>query len=190
MRRIIAALQLTVDGFIEGPEGELDWIGTWDDDYGLTEEVDTCVMGAGMYPGYAEYWTSILANPTGVLEITGQRPTQNEIEYARWADRTPHIVLSPTMEQPAWKTASVVRDIEEIGALKSAEGRDIYAVGGATFVSNLVNRGLVDELRLVLHPLLLGGGTALFKDVTDRHRLQLVSAEPRDSGHVALTYRL
>jgi dihydrofolate reductase len=188
MKRIIAALQVTLDGKIEGPNGELDWIGTWGDDYGLMERVDTCVLGAGMWPGYRQYWTSILADPTGVLELTGRRPDAGEIEYARWADRTPHVVVSTTMTDPEWATARVVRDLDDIAALKQDNGADIHAVGGATLVSNLMNRGLVDELHLVVHPLVLGPGTALFKDVADRHALRLESAEPAPSGHVVLTY--
>ena len=188
MKRIIAALQVTLDGKIEGPNGELDWIGTWDDDYGLMDRVDTCVLGAGMWPGYKQYWTSILADPTAVLELTGRRPEPGEIEYARWADRTPHIVVSTTMTDPDWATARVVGDIDEVAALKGGSGADIFAVGGATLVSNLMNRGLVDELVLVVHPLVLGPGTALFKDVTDRHPLRLESSKPSKTGHVMLTY--
>jgi dihydrofolate reductase len=188
VKRIIAALQVSLDGKIEGPSGELDWIGTWEDDNGLTDRVDTCVLGGGMYPGYEQYWTSILADPTGVLEFTGRPAHPGEIEYARWADRTPHVVVSTTMADPSWATARVVRDIDEVGALKDGTGADIFAVGGATLVSNLMNRGLVDELILIVHPLVLGPGKALFKDVTDRHPLRLESATPSAGGHVVLTY--
>ena len=188
MKRIIAALQVTLDGKIEGPNGELDWIGSWDGDNHLMGRVDTCVLGAGMWPGYEQYWTSILADPTGVLEFTGRPATEGEIEYARWADRTPHVVVSTTMKEPAWATARVVRDLDEIAALKQGAGADIFAVGGATLASNLMNRGLVDELQLIVHPLVLGPGTALFKDVSDRHPLRLVSSTPAESGHVVLTY--
>jgi dihydrofolate reductase len=190
VKRIIAALQVTLDGKIEGPNGELDWIGSWNDDYGLMERVDTCVLGAGMWPGYKQYWTSILADPTGVLELTGRRPEPDEIEYARWADQTPHVVVSTTMTDPGWATARVARDLDDVAALKHGTGADIHAVGGATLVSNLMNRGLIDELHLVVHPLVLGPGTALFKDVTDRHRLQFESAVPAASGHVVLTYQI
>ena len=123
MKRIIAALQVTLDGKIEGPNGELDWIGSWGDDYGLMDRVDTCVLGAGMWPGYKQYWTSILADPTGVLELTGRTPEPGEIEYARWADRTPHVVVSTTMTDPGWATARVVRDLDDVAALKDGHWR-------------------------------------------------------------------
>jgi dihydrofolate reductase len=190
VKRIIAALQVTLDGKIEGPNGELDWIGSWGEDYGMMDRVDTCVLGAGMWPGYKQYWTSILADPTGVLELTGRTPEPGEIEYAQWADRTPHVVVSTTMTDPGWATARVVRDLDDVAALKEGTGGDIHAVGGATLVSNLMNRGLVDELYLVVHPLVLGPGTALFKDVTNRHHLRLESATPAAGGHVVLTYQI
>ena len=188
MKRIIAALQVSLDGKIEGPNGELDWVGTWEDDNDLRDRVDTCVLGGGMWPGYEQYWTSILADPTAVLEFTGRPAHTGEVEYARWADRTPHVVVSTTMAEPSWANARVVRDLDGVAALKDGDGADIFAVGGATLVSNLMNRGLVDELQLIVHPLVLGPGTALFKDVTDRHQLRLESATPSPSGHVVLTY--
>jgi dihydrofolate reductase len=188
-RRIIAAMQVSVDGLIEGPNGEVDWVGSWDDSFGLLPEIDTCVLGGGMYPGYEQYWLSILDNPEGVLSLTGAVPTEDEIAYARFADRTPHFVLSSTLEEVRWQTSTVVRDLEEIRGLKQQPGKGIYAVGGATFISSLMNEGLVDELRLTVRPIVLGRGKPLFKDVSDRHALTLVRAEARDDERVGVIYR-
>ncbi len=190
MKRMIAALQVTVDGFIEGPNGELDWVTDWNDDFDIRSTVDTCVLGGGMYPGYEQYWSSILADPSGDLAFTGRPPTVGEIDYATFADQTPHVVLSTSLRHAAWATTRIVRDVEELRALKRGPGKDIFVVGGATLVSSLMNQRLIDELRLVVHPLVLGGGKALFKDVTDRHTLQLRSAQPAPSGQVCLTYLL
>jgi dihydrofolate reductase len=189
MKKMIAALHVTLDGFIEGPKGELDWVQNWNSDSELASEVDTCVLGGGMYPGYEQYWTSILADPAGVLEFTGRPPTQGEIDYASWADQTPHVVLSTTLTQPTWKTARVVRGVEDVRALKAGAGKAIFVVGGAGLVSTLINLDLIDELRLTVHPLVLGRGKPLFKDVTERHQLQLIAAEPKDSDLVVLNYR-
>lgn len=188
-RRIIAAMQVSVDGLIEGPNGEVDWVGSWDDSFGLLSDVDTCVLGGGMYPGYEEYWTSILADPDGVLSLTGAVPNEDEVAYARFADRTPHFVLSSTLEEVRWETSTVVRDFEAIRRLKREPGKGIYAVGGATFISSLMNEGLVDELRLTVRPIVLGRGKPLFKDVSDRYALELVRAEARDGEKVGLIYR-
>ncbi len=187
MRKIIAALQVSVDGFIEGPNGELDWAmaedeETWRNLFEMLAQVDTCVLGRVMYPAYEQYWLGLLANPA-----TGSK---NEIAYARFADKTPHIVLSKTLtpDKVAWKTTRIVRDVEEIRKMKQQPGKDMYAVGGATFVSSLMNLGLIDELRLMVNPLILGGGKALFRDVKERHTLKLLQAKPAKSGKVSLIY--
>jgi dihydrofolate reductase len=189
MRKLIAALQVSLDGLIEGPNGELDWIGDWEDTFDLLSEIDVLVLGGGMYPGYEQYWMAILADPEGVLPLTGRPATKGEVEYARFADRTPHFVLSKTLNTVTWHTTRIVRDVANIRALKRQPGKNIHAVGGATFISSLMNEALIDELRLTVHPIVLGKGKALFKDVRDRHELELVKAEPLPGGRVTLTYR-
>jgi dihydrofolate reductase len=193
MRKIIAALQISVDGFIEGPNGELDWAmeedeETWRDLNEMLNSVDACLLGRVMYPAYEQYWLAVLANPAGILPLTSKTATKNEIAYARWANDVPHFVLSNTLDKVAWKTTGIVRDVEEIQEMKRQPGKGIYAVGGATLVSSLMNLGLIDELRLMINPLVLGGGKALFKDVKDRHRLTLLRSKPLRSGKVSLSY--
>jgi dihydrofolate reductase len=188
MRKIIAALQVSVDGFIEGPNGELDWVADWSEDFDMLTQTDTCILGRVMYPGYEQYWMAILANPAGILPFSGRSASKDEIAYARFADQTPHIVLSRTLDKVVWKTTRIVRDVDEIRNMKHQPGKDMYVVGGATLVSSLMNLGLIDELRLMVHPLVLGGGKALFKDVKERHALKLVRAKPLKSGKVSLTY--
>jgi dihydrofolate reductase len=193
MRKIIAALQVSVDGFIEGPKGELDWAmaedeETWRDLDEMLKTVDTFILGRKMYPDYEQYWLAILADPTGILPLSGKTATKNEIAFARRADKIPHIVLSKTLDKVAWKTTRVVRDVEEIRKMKQQPGKNMYVVGGATLVSSLMNLGLIDELRLMVNPLVLGGGKALFKDVKERHTLKLVQAKPLKSGKVSVTY--
>jgi len=189
MRKVIAAMQMSLDGFIEGPNGEIDWIENWEDSYDLMEQVDTCVLGGGMYPGYEHYWTSILADPKAVLAFTGKAATQGEIDYANFADRTPHVVLSGTLKQVQWKAARIERDVDSLLQLKQRPGKDIYVVGGATLVGSLINAGWIDELRLTVHPVVLGQGKALFKDVERRQRLERVDARAAEGGLVSLIYR-
>jgi len=184
MRRIIAALQTSVDGFIEGRNGELDWAmaedeETWRDMDETLSLVDTFILGRGMYPAYEQYWLALLANPTG---------TKNENAYARHADKIPHIVLSKTLDKVAWKVTRIVRDVEEIRKMKQRPGKDMLTFGGAALVSSLMNLGLIDELRLMVNPIILGGGKALFKDVKEQQSLKLIRAKPLKSGKVSLTY--
>jgi dihydrofolate reductase len=90
----------------------------------------------------------------------------------------------------AWKNSRVISDAEEIRQLKQEPGKDIYVVGGAMLVSSMINLGLIDEIRLMINPVLLGGGKLLFKDIPDRHYLKLLSAEVKDSGKIYAIYEV
>jgi dihydrofolate reductase len=183
-------MEVSLDGLIEGPDGEVDWIGSWEDSFDLVPEIDTLVLGGGAYPGYEQYWLGILANPESVQPLTGRVPSKGEVAYARFADKTPHLVLSRTLDAVAWKTARIVRDVADIAALKQQPGKAIHAVGGASLVSTLMNEGLVDQLRLTVHPVVLGKGKALFKDVERRHGLELLETRSLAGGRVSLTYNV
>jgi dihydrofolate reductase len=193
MRKIVAALQISVDGFIEGTAGELDWAmtedeETWREMDETLESIDTFILGRAMYPEYEQYWLAILANPAGILPFSGKGASENEIAYARRADKIPHLILSKTLDKVEWKTARIVRDVEEIRELKQQPGKDMLVLGGATVVSSLMNLDLIDELRLMVNPIVLGGGKALFKDVKEQQKLKFVRAKPLGSGKVSLTY--
>jgi dihydrofolate reductase len=192
-RKIIAVLQVSVDGFIEGPNGEMDWAmmedeETWRDVFEMLAHVDTFILGRKMYPGYEQYWLSILADSGGILPFSGRTASENEIAYARLADSRQHIVLSRTLNKVAWKATRIVKDMEDIRKMKQQSGKDMFAVGGATLICSLINLGLIDELRLMVNPLILGGGLALLKDVKERHSLKLIQVKPLKSGKVSLIY--
>jgi dihydrofolate reductase len=189
-RKMIAALQVSLDGFIQGPDGEKDWADSWASALQLIPDVDTFVLGGRMYPDYGAYWESIEANPDRVPPFQEQIPTKSEVAYARLAATTPHIVLSTTLASVSWPpTAQVIRDVAELRTLKSRPGKNMYVVGGATLVATLLNENLIDELRLIIHPVVLGKGQGLFSDVTGRLLLDLVQARANESGRVIVTYR-
>ena len=195
MRRLIAALEVSLDGFIEGPNGELDWAiaedeEAWREVFDALTHVDPFILGRRMYPAYEQYWLAVFANPAGTLPFSGRAASPNEIAYARLADRMPHLVVSTTLDTVAWKKTRIVRDVDEIRRLKEQPGKDMHVAGGATLVSSLMNLGLIDKLRLMVNPLILGEGKALFKDVKQRHVLSLVGPKSLRSGKVALTYRM
>jgi dihydrofolate reductase len=98
-------------------------------------------------------------------------------------------VLSTTLRDTSWPTARVVRDINELRAFKAQAGNPVYVVGGPGLVTSLINAGLLDELRLIVHPVAVGSGTALFGGVAQRQAFELLSTEPAPSGRVNLTYR-
>ena len=142
-----------------------------------------------MYPGYGEYWKSIHDNPERVT-YQERVPSKSEIAYARLAAKTPHIVVSTTLEGVSWPpTARIIRDVAELRIIKGQPGKNMYVVGGATLVASLLNEGLIDELRLIVHPIVLGKGQALFSGVNKRLSLDLVQAESTESGRLIVTYR-
>jgi len=197
-RTMIAALQVSLDGFTQGPRGEKDWVDSWADALELIPDVDTFVLGGHMYPDYGAYWESIHANPDRVSPFDGRIPTKSEVAYARLAARTPHIVVSTTLESVSWPTGStgptgpaarIIRDIAELRTLKGQAGKNMYVVGGATLVASLLNEDLIDEVRLIVHPVVLGQGQALFGGVNKRLSLELVQAASTDSGRLIVTYQ-
>ncbi len=118
------------------------------------------------------------------------QPSKSEIAYARLAAKTPHIVLSTTLKSVSWPKAQIIRDVAELRTLKAQPGKNMYVVGGATLVASLLNEDLIDELRLIVHPIVLGKGQALLGGVNQRLSLDLVQAKSTKSGRVIVTYRI
>ena len=193
-RKMISAMQISLDGFVEDSDGKTDWVESWADAIQLIDDVDMFLLGGNMYPGYGEYWGSVYEHPERVApnpEVPSQQgrlPSGIEIAYARLAAQTPHIVLSTTLESVSWPKTQIVRDIGELRALKDTPGKNTYVVGGAGLVASLMDADLIDELRLIVHPVILGSGKPLFKDVR-RHSLEFVQSQPGKAGRVILTYR-
>lgn len=188
MRKLITAMKISVDGKFEGPQGYADWVADWSDDYGLTSQVDACVLGGRMYPGYEQYWSPIQAKADKVHPQTGAVPTSAEVEWARFASRTPHYVVSNTLTSAAWPHTRFLRSLDELGALKLNQGKDIYLMGGGAITAAAIDAGLVDEIRLIVYPLIAGGGRVLFNSSAIRHGLELHKAEQLPDGRLSLVY--
>jgi dihydrofolate reductase len=189
-RPFIAAMQVTLDGHILGPEGEVDWVDSWADGLELLPQVDTFVLGGGMFPQYEQFWTAILDDPSAASDLLGRDPYARDVAYARLAAETPHLVLSTTLSNATWPTARIVRDINEIRAVKGQTGKAVYVVGGPGLVTSLINSGLLDELRLIVHPVAVGAGKPVFGAIAQRQALELLNTEPTASSRVNLTYRV
>jgi dihydrofolate reductase len=189
-RAFIAALQMSLDGYIQGADGEIDWVDSWNDALDLVPNADAAIIGGGTYPGYEQLWGTIAADPQGGTTMLGREVTEGEAEYARWTQKAPHYVLSTTLGQASWETAHLVRDVSDLRSLKDQPGGPVYVIGGAALVSSLLNAGLIDELRLIVHPIILGGGKAPFAGVTDRRTFELTQSRAGQAGRVVLGYRV
>jgi dihydrofolate reductase len=190
MRKLIAAMKITLDGRSEGPQGYADWVDAWSDDYGLMQRVDACLLGGRMYPGYEQYWTAIQQAPDRPLPMTGKLPHPSELAWSDFAQRTPHYVLSTTLPSVAWPHARLLRHVNEVVELKAGPGKDIYLMGGATLVGSLMEAGLVDEAHFIVYPLLAGAARGPFDGVTRRRGLKLLSQHRMDGGLLRMAYQV
>jgi dihydrofolate reductase len=189
-RALISAMQVTLDGYLLDPESDSDSFESWADGLELLPPVDAFVLGGGMFPEYEQFWRTLLDDPNAAYDMLGRDPLPRELAYARVAAETPHLVLSTTLTDTTWPTARIVRDLEAIRGVRDQPGKDVYVVGGPGLVASLINAGLLDELRLIVHPVAAGGGSSLFGGIAKPQPLEFVSAEPKGAGRVDLTYRL
>ncbi len=183
MRKLIYSMGVSLDGFIAGPDGEIDWSAP-DEELHRFHNQQTREMGAHLYGRrlyeVMTYWETADENPSA---------PEHELEFARiWKD-TPKIVFSKTLETVEGN-ARLVRDgvAEEVAKLKEQPGKDL-AVGGAGLASTFIKLGLIDEYRLFLSPVVLGGGTPYFPALDERINLELVETKTFGSRVVYVRYR-
>ncbi|MBE3558931.1 MAG: dihydrofolate reductase [Ktedonobacteraceae bacterium] len=188
MRKIITTTWVTLDGYIAGPAGEMDWVGeTFDEAMGLYEgEVvdgaDTLLLGRVTYQSFAGSWPYVPDKPD---------VSESEKAYARKLNAMRKIVFSRTLESVEWNNSTLRKEVvpEEIKQLKQEPGRDILIYGSASIIQTLTNYGLIDEYQVLVHPLILGGGKPLFHHIQQPVKLKLVDTKRHPSGVVVLFYQ-
>jgi dihydrofolate reductase len=182
MRRIIAFLVATVDGYYEGPNQEFDWpvVDEEFNQFGLEqlEEVDTLLFGRVTYEGMAAYWPTPAA-------------AQDDPRVAAKMNSLSKVVVSRTLDQAEWANTRLVSgDVAaELTRLKEQPGKDIAILGSSDLTVSLLQLGLVDELRIMVHPVVLGDGKSLFRTATEWISLRLVKTRAFRSGNVMLYYQ-
>jgi dihydrofolate reductase len=178
MRKIIAAINMTLDGFCDHTEMIAD-DETHQHYSELLRSADTILFGRITYQ-LMEYWPTVLKNPTG------NRSTD---EFAVVIDNIPKIVFSRTLKNVDWETARLAkRDLkEEVVELRKQAGGDIL-VGSPSLIIALAELDLIDEFQLSVQPIILGSGLPLFKNVSDRINLKLINTKTFQCGAVTLYY--
>jgi dihydrofolate reductase len=182
MRKLIYLMNVSLDGFIEGPNRELDWTRVDEESMRFFNDqqsgVDTLLYGRRLYE-VMTYWETAEADPS-ISEV--------EREFARIWKNSAKLVFSKTLEQVQGNARLVRGDIaEEITKLKQQPGKDLE-VGGPNLASTVIQLGLIDEYRLVVHPVVLGSGTRFFPALADKINLRLVETRTFGSGAVYLRY--
>ncbi|MFN6452921.1 MAG: dihydrofolate reductase family protein [Nostoc sp. EfeVER01] len=185
MRKLKLQLQMTLDGYIAGLNGEMDFMAwNWDDELkqyvkNITEPVDCIILGRKLAEGFIPYWGSVAANPDDPEFTSGKKFTD-----------THKVVFSKTLDKSEWNNTVLAKGnlVDEITKLKKQDGKDIIAYGGATFVSALIKQGLIDEFHLFINPIAIGDGMTIFKELDSKQYLTLVKATSFDCGIVVLNY--
>jgi dihydrofolate reductase len=179
MRKLKLQVQMTVDGFIAGPNGEMAWTTIdWDNELKkyvgrITESVDCIILGRKLAQGFIPHWAS-----------------HPEEEGADKFNSTKKIVFTKTLDKSEWDNTILAKGdlVGEIAKLKNQEGKDIIAYGGATFVSALIKHGLIDEFHLFINPSAIGKGLPIFKELDRKQNLILLNSKSFDCGIVVLNY--
>jgi dihydrofolate reductase len=184
MRKIIVLLSVSIDGFFEGPNRELDWQLVDDE---LHSHFNQVLSGMGVFlNGRVTYELMAKAWPTADQDPASTPPM---VEFARiWRDM-PKVVYSKTLERADWN-ASIVRDVvpEQVKALKAQPGGDMV-LGGADLAAAFMRHDLIDEFRLYLHPVILGRGRRLFESSDESRQLRLAETRTFGNGVVLLHYQ-
>lgn len=183
MRKVIYSLGVSLDGFVAGPGGEIDWTAPGEELHQFhnhhTQEVGTHLCGRGLYEDMLP-WETVDQNPSA---------TELELEFGRMWKNNPKVVFSKTLEKVEGN-ARVVRDgvAEEVAKLKEQPGKDMD-VGGAGLAATFIELDLLDECRLFVYPVVVGGGTPYFPPLQERINLELVETRTFDSRVVYLRYQ-
>lgn len=178
MRKIILDLAISLDGFIEGPKGEIDWC-VMDEDMdfnGFLSRIDTIFYGRVSYEAWGNYLPARDASPD---------------EHAFWKSihAKKKYVFSRTLTEDG-KATLIQKDISEsVKAIKLQAGKDIWLYGGASLIHTFIEHKLIDQYQLSVHPVVLGRGKPLFKHLQERLELKLISSRTFQSGVVQLIYQ-
>lgn len=185
LRKLKLQVQMSIDGCIAGPNGEMDWmVGLQDDKINkyvneLTESFDTILLGRRMADGFISYWSDVI-----------NKPDDPWYALAKKMIEIPKVVFTKTLNKSKWiNTEIATGDLtDEIMKLKSREGKDMVVYGGASFDSSLIKLGLIDEFLLFINPVAIGNGMTIFKDLNEIQKFNMIKSLAFDSGEVLLHY--
>lgn len=191
MRKVFLHIIVSLEGYIEGPNGELDWHFI-DDEFeeyinDLLRSIDGMLYGRKSYELLAGYWPTAVEDP--VAAVNPSNPSRH-IEAARMMNALPKYVVSTTLRKTEWNNSHIIGSNieEEITKLKKQPGKDLALFAGAKLTASLMKHDLIDEYRLLVFPALLGGGTPLFNGGYERSNLRLIDSRMFTSGALLLKY--
>jgi len=187
MRKLVLFMHTSLDGFVAGPNGEMDWINVDEEifDYAgqRTNEADTALYGRVTYQMMESYWPTAAQLPTA---------TKHDVEHSKWYNKVAKVVLSKTMKETSLTNTKIIDGnlAAEIVKLKQDAGKDILMFGSPTAAHSLMTEKLIDDYWLFVNPVLLGRGIPLFNGVKEKSALKLVESNIFSSGVVCLHYSI
>lgn len=186
MRNVVLFMHISLDGFVAGPNGELNWI-SYDEELqkyaeGIVNTVGTPLYGRTTYQMMEAYWPTVLNNPAA-------KP--HEIAHARWIENVEKIVFSKSLEKVEWNNTKLIKGniVEEVSKLKQQPGKDLVIFGSPGLARSFMEMNLIDQYQLTLNPVLLGRGIPIFENIKSRSDLKLLSAKTLNSGVLGLHYQ-
>jgi dihydrofolate reductase len=185
LRKLRLQVQMSVDGCIAGPNGEMDWmVGLSDDEiikyaYKLHEPVDTILLGRKMTDVFISTWLDVM-----------NKPDDPWYAFSKKMIDTPKVVFTKTLNKSKWINTDIATGnlIEEVSKIKSQNGGDIIVYGGASFDSSLIKEKLIDEFYLFINPVAIGNGMTIFKDLNEIQKYTLIESKAFACGIVLLRY--
>jgi dihydrofolate reductase len=185
MRNLILFMHTSLDGFVAGPNGALDWAKVDDEIFdfvaSMTDKADTALYGRVTYEMMQSYWPTAAAQPNA---------SKHDKEHAAWYKKVSKIVLSKTISEKGLDNTTVIRDhlADHINKIKNQAGKNILIFGSPGASHSLLSRNLIDGFWLFINPILLGQGVPLFKGVTETTTLKLIETKIFSCGVIALHY--
>lgn len=185
MRKLISFMHVSLDGFVTGPNGEMDWIimdeEIFKDAIDLAATTDTALYGRRTYQMMESYWPDVLANPNS---------TALELHHAEWVENVHKIVFSRTLKDVEWNNTELIREnvAEQIMKLKQGQGKDMMIFGSPKLTHSFILMNLIDEYRINVNPIVLGNGIPLFKNINHTVELALLKTKKFSSGVVGFYY--
>lgn len=187
MSKIIAFTHVTLDGFVAGRGGELQWANAGDEVFQdvapRIRKITAAVYGRVTYGMMASYWPTVASNP---------KSSPRDLAHAAWVEALPKIVVSQSLERVDWNNTTLVRDnvANEIGRLKRHSAGDLMVFGSPRLIHLFARLDLVDEYLMYVNPVTLGDGVPLFEPSAGGQKLKLLEAKPLDGGVIALRYKV
>jgi dihydrofolate reductase len=185
MRKLISFIHVSLDGFVAGPNGEMDWIKVDDEIFDHVgkriSEGDTALYGRVTFQMMESYWPTAADSPTA---------TKHDIEHSKWYQNAHKVVLSKTLDDADLANTEIIRgDLSrKINEIKKQQGTDILVFGSPTATHSLIRENLIDGYWLFVNPIILGKGIPLFVDIKDKIKLNLLNTRQFSCGVTELSY--